>query len=146
MMGSLCFLLNVQDLHKYRGNACHATKLDYWMTRLQSSNELLEDSEDSRDLPQLVLNCVTGQCILIEGNNRHEAYMQLGREWFPVRVRIDDFKTDFVTGGKRVKNIPHKWRGRDSVAWRRKKLWQEKTSDVLREVFGINVKAIPVSQ
>lgn len=130
--------VSTNDLIPYRGNPHNEEKLKRLTVSLCEWDARLY-MDDSRSLPTLVLNCVTGQCILVEGNNRHEAFKRLKREWFPVHVRVEDFEKDFPSGGKRVEDIPSKWTPLDAPKWMRKRLWEDYAFEVLEEVFQIKV-------
>lgn len=122
-IGSNCFLVKTVDLLPFRGNP--ATPLKY---------DPLEESllnEPLHELPVLSVNCVTGMCKLIEGNNRHEVFYKLHRTWFPVRVLVEqDYGCDTST------KIPAQWKC--DTNWKTVVLWRENLAIVLYKVFGIN--------
>lgn len=111
--GSNYFLVKTVDLLPYRGNVASPNKYD------PLEEDLL--GNPLTDWPILVLNCSTGSCTLVEGNNRHQVFYDLHRTWFPVRVRIEQ---DYLSEG-------------GDTIWKTVQSWRENLASVLYKEFLI---------
>lgn len=129
---STCFFLPVLALEKFRGNAPHPKKLDPLLHSLSREEDGLLDLP----LPILVVNCSSSTAVLIEGNNRLEAFRLLRRQWFPVVVRVEDCCVSLKASSVR---FPVPTSLNDELMWMRKETWNAKTAYVLVDVFGLTI-------
>ena len=131
----VCVFLKTQDLVGARGNNHHPQKLD------EMEGELyLNIPRDPLCLPILVLNCEHGHMILMEGNNRHQFFLENNLHWFPVHVCVE-------VGS--VRNMYEEYNGITTAVsmtdsdwfceplWMRKDKWRNDIRGVFKHVFNM---------
>jgi hypothetical protein len=137
--GSSCFFVATKDLRRYRGNKTNKEKMQRLCEQGQDTLLHHDSRLGERSLPTLVINCARGTCVLIEGNHRHELFVEFEREWFPVYVRVEDYETVDIKWPCVEK---WDWPREELPLWKKKKVWEDNLGVVLFHIFSIRVLEI----